>query len=187
MQSSAIYDGRAPVSPMKRQLARDDDAYRQLLGAQNKAVLVLSEDLSVEDCNAQALALFRCSRVALIGKPAAELLPARQPDGLDSGQGLQQAIAAALEGLPQSLLGYLQAVDGLNFEALVQLHERIGGQIFGDVLTAHAFSGIPEHGSRVFPVDRLELLFHSLLRPARGRGKKTVSQTADCGLQTTDY
>ena len=47
MQSSAIYDGRAPVSPMKRQLARDDDAYRQLLAAQNKAVLVLSEDLSV--------------------------------------------------------------------------------------------------------------------------------------------
>ncbi len=121
MQSSAIYDGRAPASTPKRQLARDDDAYRQLLAAQNKAVLVLSEGLSVEDCNAQAVALFRCSRVALIGKPAAELLPARQPDGLDSGQGLQQAIAAALEGLPQSLLGYLQAVDGLNFEALVQL------------------------------------------------------------------
>jgi PAS domain S-box-containing protein len=121
MQAGTIYDGAGPGPTPKRQLARDDDAYRQLFASQNKAVLLLGQDLSVEDCNAQAVALFRCSRVALIGKPAVELVPALQPDGLESAQGLRQAVAAALEGLPQSLLGYLQAIDGLGFEALVQL------------------------------------------------------------------
>jgi PAS domain S-box-containing protein len=121
MQPDPMHGRGAPLPSVKRRLARDDEAYRQLFESQNKAVLLLGHDLSVEDCNAQALALFRCSRAVLIGKPAVELVPLRQPDGMESAQGLQQAVAAALQGLPQSLLGYLQTVDGLSFEALVQL------------------------------------------------------------------
>ena len=49
------------------------------------------------------------------------LLPERQPDGTDSLQALRDAAAAALNGLPQSLLCHLCGADASGFEALVRL------------------------------------------------------------------
>ena len=104
-----------------RRLSRNDDAYRQIFGVHSKAVLLLEENLQVADCNDQALVLFRCPREALVGTSAIELVPAQQSDGSDSVQGLRDAVAAALAGLPQSLLGHLSAADRSRFEALVQI------------------------------------------------------------------
>jgi PAS domain S-box-containing protein len=104
-----------------RRLASDDATYRQMLGSQSKAVLLLDQELRVCDCNPQALALFRCARQALLGRSAVDLLPPRQPDGTDSVQALRDAVAAALGGLPQSLLCHVSAADQCGFEALVQI------------------------------------------------------------------
>ncbi len=104
-----------------RRLAASDASYAQALGSQSKAVLVVDPALYVRDCNARALSLFRCSQQALVGRSASYLLPAHQPDGTDSLQALRDAGAAALSGLPQSLLCYLRGADESSFEALVQL------------------------------------------------------------------
>ncbi len=104
-----------------RRLASGDATYRQVLGSQSKAVLLLDQELRVYDCNVQALALFRCSRLALIGRSGFDLVPPRQPDGTDSVEALRDAAAAAFGGLPQSLLCYVSAVDQSCFEALVQM------------------------------------------------------------------
>ena len=104
-----------------RRLASDDATYRQVLGSQSKAVLLMDRELRVCDCNAQALALFRCAGQALVGRSGFDLVPPRQPDGTDSVEALRDAVAAAFGGLPQSLLCYVGAVDQACFEALVQM------------------------------------------------------------------
>jgi PAS domain S-box-containing protein len=104
-----------------RTLTTGDATYRQVFGSQSKAVLLLDADLQVADCNTQALALFRCTRETLIGASAFSLVPAQQTDGSDSAQVLRNAVAAALAGLPQSLLGQVCALDRATFEALVQM------------------------------------------------------------------
>ena len=104
-----------------RRLAGSDGSYAQALGSQSKAVLVVDSALNVRDCNERTLSLFRWPQDALIGRSASCLLPPRQPDGTESLQALRDASAAALNGLPQALLGYLRGAEGSVFEALVQL------------------------------------------------------------------
>ena len=104
-----------------RRLAGSDETYAQALGSESKAVLVVDPALTVVDCNARALNLFRCAQHALVGWSALRLLPERQPDGTDSLQALRDAAAAALNGLPQSLLCQLCGADANGFEALVRL------------------------------------------------------------------
>ncbi|HEU5283405.1 MAG TPA: PAS domain-containing protein, partial [Burkholderiales bacterium] len=102
-----------------------DSRYSALLAEDGVAELLLAPGSgggcgAVEDCNAAAAVLFRCTREALVGRPWAELLPAVQPDGGASRSRFEQRLAAA-RSLPQSFLWHFQCSDGAPVEALAEL------------------------------------------------------------------
>jgi PAS domain S-box-containing protein len=102
-----------------------DGRYPALLAEGGVAELLLGPgpqdgNDAVEDCNAAAAVLFRCTREHLLGQPWAQLMPAVQPDGSASRAGFERRMAAA-RGLPQSFLWDFQRSDGSPVEALVDL------------------------------------------------------------------
>ena len=110
-----------PSMKSMRRLASDDPAYRQVLGSQSKAVLLMDRELRVCDCNAQALALFHCSGKRSSADPASTWCRRGSPTEPIRSRRCATAVAAAFGGLPQSLLCYVSAVDQSCFEALVQI------------------------------------------------------------------
>ncbi len=104
-----------------RTLSRTRKEYQEQIGLAAKPVFVLNQDLRIEDCNDAAAAVLHADRSALLGLASGDFLPLVQPDGPDPQETMRAAVRAALMSVPQSVFARLRALDGVQFDAIVEL------------------------------------------------------------------
>jgi len=102
-----------------RELHRTDDAFSDLLGAEDLAVFLLAQ--GVEDCNDAACRLMGRPKAGLVGHSPLEFCPSVQPDGALSAIVGRQRIASALSDLPQWFEWEFSRPDGSLVHCLVHL------------------------------------------------------------------
>lgn len=104
----------------ERLLAVSEQRYRALFEEAGDAILLMN-DHTIVDCNAQAEQLFQRSRDAIVGHSPVELSPAEQPGGVPSAHHAAHLIHAAVEGHRQNFEWIHTRPDGTTFFADVSL------------------------------------------------------------------
>lgn len=99
--------------------------YQLLFESAAEAILILQNGRCIE-CNASAVALFGCSKEALIGQTILHFSPPFQPDGDDSAHLLHAKIKAVLTGQEQQFDWLYRRLDGKPFYSRVTL-KKLGG------------------------------------------------------------
>jgi PAS domain S-box-containing protein len=92
-----------------------------LLGGDSE--LLLAD--TVLACNPQAASMLGWQCETLVGRPWAELMPERQPDGSPSREGFAQRLDAAHGGLPQSFVWVLSGPSGREVQVIVSLESAV--------------------------------------------------------------
>lgn len=104
--------------------------FRALFENANDAIFLLKNGIFI-DCNARALAMFRCARGQLIGQPPLRFSPPFQPDGRASAEKAQEIVAAAQAGHALCFEWQHLLDDGTLFDAEVNLNcVDLGGERF---------------------------------------------------------
>ncbi|MBC7780217.1 MAG: EAL domain-containing protein [Proteobacteria bacterium] len=124
----------------ERALADSERKFRTLFDLAHDAILLIRGEIIV-DCNARALSVFGFARNELIGGSRDLLVPAAQPDGLTSTDGLEPYRTQALEGHPQAFEWMFHRRDGSTFDAEVSMSRM---ELDGEVLLQSIVRDITE-------------------------------------------
>ncbi|HEX8960281.1 MAG TPA: ABC transporter substrate binding protein [Geobacteraceae bacterium] len=101
-------------------LRESEERYRALFEGANDAIVTVRDGVFV-DCNRKALEMFRCAAGEFLGRSPAYFSPSVQPDGSDSGERIEEKIAAALGGIPQFFEWQHRRCDETLFQGEVSL------------------------------------------------------------------
>lgn len=105
----------------EEKLKESETRFRALFEKANDAIFLMDGETFI-DCNPKTLAMFRCRREEIIGKPPTAFSPARQPNGEQSNDSAKRRIEAALDGTPQFFEWQHNHLDGTPFDAEVSLN-----------------------------------------------------------------
>jgi PAS domain S-box-containing protein len=115
---------------MLRLVVEGETRYRTLFESAGDAIFLVENGRFV-DCNARTLAIFGCTREAILGRSPADFSPAVQRDGSSSAGAVAAHLGAALAGAPQAFEWLHARADGSPFDAEVTLNRvDVSGRTF---------------------------------------------------------
>lgn len=112
---------RRRVGLKTRQLADSEARYKAIFEYANDGIFLMDNEI-IEDCNAKALSLFRCSREDIIGYTPLRFSPEKQDGGGLSIEIVFDRISCAYAGSPQLFEWTHLRNDGTLFKAEVSLN-----------------------------------------------------------------
>lgn len=123
-KGSAVYGIYRDITERKfteQQLKENQIKFKTLFESTNDAIFLL-EGQSFVDCNERVLSMFGCTREQIIGETPFKFSPARQPDGSNSCDRINEMITKTLEGKHQSFEWQHLRLDGTPFYAEINLN-----------------------------------------------------------------
>ncbi|KMY65837.1 hypothetical protein AAU61_19495 [Desulfocarbo indianensis] len=106
----------------ERQLRQSEERYRLLFESAHDAIIIFQGNY-IEDCNDQALELFRATREQLLGPHSDFLSPEMQPDSSHSVEKAGRLMAKAMMGGQQFFEWRYRRFDGTFFDAEMSLRQ----------------------------------------------------------------
>jgi len=107
---------------VERQLRQSEERYRLLFESAHDAIIIFQGNY-IEDCNNQALELFRATREQLLGPHADFLSPEMQPDSSNSVEKAGRLMAMAMMEGQQFFEWRYRRFDGTFFDAEMSLRQ----------------------------------------------------------------
>ncbi len=99
-----------------------EQKFRTIFNNANDAIFLLRGDVII-DCNPATEKLFGCRRTELLNRTPYEFSPQYQPDGRDSREKALEKIRRVLDGYPQTFEWTHRKVNGIVFEAEINLNK----------------------------------------------------------------
>jgi two-component system cell cycle sensor histidine kinase/response regulator CckA len=99
-------------------IARSEQKFRAIFESAHDAIFLVSADSVYVDCNPAAMEMFRCTKESIHSTNPLHFSPPLQPNGLEREHKIEDLIAAAFEGNPQSFEWKQCLSDGSEFDAM---------------------------------------------------------------------
>lgn len=117
----AIYRDITDWKKSQENLIESQTKYQMLFESATDAIFLIKDDIFI-DCNASTLAIFKCKREDIVGKPPHVVSPEYQPDGQNSFAKADQYIQAAYAGESLFFEWLHKRIDGTTFHTEVNLN-----------------------------------------------------------------
>lgn len=117
----AIYRDITDWKKSQENLIESQTKYQMLFESATDAIFLMKDDIFI-DCNASTLAIFKCKREDIVGKPPHVVSPEYQPDGQNSLAKADQYIKAAYAGESLFFEWLHKRIDGTTFHTEVNLN-----------------------------------------------------------------
>lgn len=117
----AIYRDITDWKKSQENLIESQTKYQMLFESATDAIFLMKDDIFI-DCNASTLAIFKCKREDIVGKPPHVVSPENQPDGQNSLAKADQYIKAAYAGESLFFEWLHKRIDGTTFHTEVNLN-----------------------------------------------------------------
>ena len=118
--AAAIYVGGSGRALLNR-LVDSESMFRAIFDSSPDAIVVLSDKLTVEDCNPTALSLTHMRREQLVGASIDKVRPVYQPNGERTDTTLKNALGFARSGRRMFGEYVFERADGVRFQAEVRV------------------------------------------------------------------
>ena len=122
IQSLAVLIDVTKRKAAEEDLERSETMYRTLFSGAGEAIMVISGDYSIKECNLRGLNMFGFNSLDhIIGKRPWDISPEKQPDGRDSINVGRFNLESSKTGAPKTFEWVNKKTDGTLFDAEVSL------------------------------------------------------------------